>query len=264
MTTAPRKMSMGLVTRGGVQLPPRTMIYGVDGIGKSTFGAQAPAPIFIPTEDGASRIDVPQFPLCETWGDVMGALRSLCQEPHDYKTLVLDSADWAQALAHAHVVKQYFGGDQQAFDDYGKGYKVLMQEWLKLLGALDYTRRHTGMEVILIAHAVIKTFHSPTGDDYDHYQSNLGDSQSCSVWAKTKEWCDIVLFATYAVTVRKADKKDTKGKAVQVKGEGERVCHAAPAASWTAKVRAGWMLPDKFPLCQADFRKHLNQTEKGS
>ena len=149
-------------------------------------------------------------------GVKVSALRSLCIEEHEYKTVVLDSADWAQALAQQHVIDEEYDGDVEKFDAYGRGYKSLMREWIKLLQALDYVHKRKGMEVILIAHAVVRPFRNPTGDDYDRYESNLLSSQNTSLWAKTK------------------------------------------AAAWDAKVRAGWSLPEKFPLSQAEFRKHLN------
>ena len=269
MTTATKekpktngRFNLSSVTKGGKASPPRTLLYGVDGIGKSTFAAEAPAAIFVPTEDGATRIQVPQFPLCESWADLFSALRSLCIEEHEYKTVVLDSADWAQALAQQHVIDEEYDGDVEKFDAYGRGYKSLMREWIKLLQALDYAHKRKGMEVILIAHAVVRPFRNPTGDDYDRYESNLLSSQNTSLWAKTKEWCDLVLFATYDVVVNTPEKappdRPKKGKGVMKRGDDSRVCHAAPAAAWDAKVRAGWSLPEKFPLSQAEFRKHLN------
>lgn len=257
----PARMTLANVQNGGTRLLPRTLLYGIDGIGKSTFASQSPSPIFIPTEDGASGIHVPQFPLCESWEDVLACLRSLCREEHQYKTVVLDSADWAQSLAIEHIVARDFAGDMQAFDAYGRGYKMLMQEWLKLLSALDFTRRRMGMEVILISHAVIRTFKNPSGDDYDRYQSNLIDTPSTSVWAKTKEWADIVLFANYEVVVRKDTAKSSKGKGILKAGKGGgRVLHSSPSAAWDAKVRAGWELPERFPLSQEEFRKHIINT----
>ena len=259
--TEAERMNLANVRTGGKRLSPRTLLYGIDGIGKSTFASQAPSPIFVPTEDGAAGLAVPQFPLCESWEDVLACLRTLCREKHDYKTVVLDTADWAQALAIQHVVQRDFNGDMQAFDAYGRGYKMLMVEWLKLLAALDYTRRRIGAEVIVIAHAVIRTFKNPVGDDYDRYQSNLIDTPSTSVWARTKEWADIVLFATYEVAVRKESPRSPKGKGILKGGhQGARVLHASPSAAWDAKVRAGWELPEKLPLSQAEFRKYIDRS----
>jgi len=276
MTTATKdqpktngRFGLSSITQGGVQLPPRTLLYGTDGIGKTTFWSEAEDAIFVPTEDGATRLDVPQFPLCTAWDDetynqpsVLGALRTLFAGDHKYKTVVLDSADWAQPLAAAHVVATEFNNDQAQYDAYGRGYKSLMRTWTVLLSALDHLRKHRGMAVALIAHAVVRPFHNPIGDDYDRYESNLISTQNTSLWAKTKEWCDIVLFANYAVTVKDADGpagQAKKGKGVMHKGDGSRMCYASPAAAWDAKVRAGWSLPEKFPLDYATFQKHIRE-----
>jgi hypothetical protein len=252
-------MSLDQIITEVQNLPSRTLLYGIDGIGKTTWAADAPAPIFVCTEEGATRVPVPKFPLCSNWSEILDCLRVLCREQHDYKTLVLDSADWAQALAIKFVCERDYGSDMGAFDSYGRGYKAVLMEWIKLLSALDHLRRTKGMEIIVIAHAVVRTFKNPMGDDYDKYESNLHSGQSTSIWAKTKEWADMVLFASYEVLVRKDNAKAPKGKGIMVAGDGSRVCHAAPSASWDAKVRAGWSLPAKFQLDQAIFRNHLNK-----
>lgn len=252
-------MTLGNVTKGGQRLPARWMLYGVDGIGKSTFASQSPDPIFICTEDGALNIDVPQFPLCESWDDVMACLRELYSQEHHYKTAILDSADWAQALAVRHVTKNEFGDDTQSYEAYGRGAKSLMREWQKFLQALDYLRKKRGMEIGMIAHAIVKAFKNPTGDDYDRYQSNLSDSASTSIWGKTKEWCDIVMFANYDVLVKKDNIKATKGKGLMKQGDNGRVMYTQASAAWDAKVREGWNLPAKMPLSQEVFRSHLTK-----
>ena len=246
------------ITSEAVELPTRTLLYGVDGIGKTTWGAKADKPIFICTEEGATRMTVPKFPLCKTWDDVLVALRLLYKEDHKYKTVVIDSVDWAQTLAVAHVIERDY--DLKSFEAYGKGYKTLMIEWINFLNALDHLRHKRGMDVILIAHAVVRTFKNPLGDDYDRYESNLHNASNTSIWAKTKEWCDIVLFANYSIVVKKDDKKATKGKGIMNTTEA-RVCHSCPSAAWDAKVRAGWSLPDEMPLDYAVYAQHINGTK---
>ena len=255
------KVTLGDVSAAKNPLPARVMTYGVDGIGKTTFWSEAPKPIFICTEEGATRVEVAKFPLCESWGSLMDCLRALVMEDHDYQTVVIDSADWAQSLLVAHITERDFGGDPVAFDNYGRGWRPTMAEWIKFLAALDVVRRRKNMEIALIAHAVVSTFKNPEGDDYNIYKSNLHDSEKTSVWARTKEWCDLVLFMNYRVTVRDAEgAKDgpKKGKGVMVKGEQARLVHAQKNAAWEAKVRAGWEMPASFPLSQAEFRNHIN------
>lgn len=254
-------MNLKNVTTGGAILPTRMVAYGVDGIGKTTFAAEAKNVIFVPTEDGCNRIQVPQFPVAKTWLELFDNIRTVAKEKHDYKTIVLDTADWAQHLAVEHIVKTEFEGNMQGFDAYGKGYKVLSQEWRKLLSALDYLRTCKGMQVIMLAHAVVKTFKNPGGDDFDQYKATLVDTPSTSIWGMTKEWSDIVLFMNYKVVVKKDTPKANKGKGIMSNG-GKRVCYSSPSAAYDAKVRAGWSLPAEFDLDYKIYDKYVNGNEK--
>ncbi len=260
-------MSLKDVTVGGIKLPPRIVAYGIDGIGKSTFGSQADKPIFICTEDGASRLDVPQFPLCESvpknnawgWESIFDCLRILAKEQHPYQSLVMDTADWGQHLAQEWIVAKEYKGDGSKFDAYGAGYKVLMREWRKLLSALDYLRTNKNMEVILLCHANIKKFQNPLGDDYDIYKASLVDTPSTSIWGLTKEWADLVLFMNTKVMVKTESDKATKGKAKMAQ---KRNIYTKPSAAYDAKVRAGWNLPEEFELNYKIFKTHLNGNNK--
>lgn len=51
------------VERGRTSKPPRILCYGVEGVGKSTFGSQAPSPVFVQCEDGLDEINCDKFPL---------------------------------------------------------------------------------------------------------------------------------------------------------------------------------------------------------
>ena len=84
----------------------RMNIQGTDGVGKSTFGAGAESPIFIQAEDGLSYIDVPRFPLCNTWNEILDCVESVANEQHNYKTVVLDTTDRASSLCQQHACEQ--------------------------------------------------------------------------------------------------------------------------------------------------------------
>lgn len=244
------------VTKGGKKLPVRIVAYGTDGIGKSTFAADSIRPIFVCTEDGATRLDVPQFPKCEKWEDIFDCLRALAQEKHDYKTVVIDTLDWAQHLAIEYIIRTEYEGDGGKFDAYGSGYKILMREWRKLLSAVDFLRTRCDMESILLLHATIRPFSNPMGDNYDIYKASLVDSPSTSIWGLTKEWADLVLFLNVEVRVKKASPKSSKGKGVMIQ---TRYIYTKPSAAYDAKVRAGWDLPDRIELNYKRFRAYLDK-----
>ena len=244
------------ITRGGTQYPVRIVAYGTDGIGKSTFGANANDPVFICTEDGATRLDVPQFPLCRTWEELFDCLRALAKEDHQFKTVVLDTADWAQHLAIEYIIRKEYDNDSVKFDAYGSGYKVLMREWRKMLSAIDYLRVNRKMESILLLHAAIRPFSNPLGDNFDIYKASLVDSPSTSIWGLTKEWADMVLFFNVDIKVKKDSPKAVKGKGVMLQ---KRYIYTKPSAAYDAKVRAGWSLPDRIELDYEIFRAYLDR-----
>ena len=45
------------IEKGRARLPRRVLLFGTHGVGKSTWGAMADKPIFVPTEDGLGDID---------------------------------------------------------------------------------------------------------------------------------------------------------------------------------------------------------------
>ena len=252
-------MNLANVTIGGDPKPPRIVLCGLDGVGKSTFASQAPNPIFIPTERGVTALQVPQFPVAQNPQDVTNCIGSLYHEEHDYKTVILDSADWYQDMLIQQITDDIFEGHSHKFANYGAGYKPLKAQYKQMLAHMDSLNTDKGMHVVIITHAMIKTFKNPNGEDYDRYQSNLVDSPSSSLWSVTKEWADLVLFASFNVLVSKPSKSATKGKAVMAE---KRVLTSPPAAAIDAKQRAGWeMEPRTTALTWQAFASALDKAK---
>ena len=110
------------IRKGKTQSPPRILIYGCEGIGKSSFGASAPAPIFVPTEDGLDQIDCESFPLSETFEQFISYLTALVQEEHQYRSVIIDSLDWLERLIWSHVCAVYgVKSIEKADGGFGKG-----------------------------------------------------------------------------------------------------------------------------------------------
>lgn len=247
----PPRMSLASVQSGRVRRPPRVLLYGPPGIGKSTWGAGAPAPIFLPVEAGSDQLDVPRFPQPQTLDEAKVALRALREEPHEYQTVVLDTVDALEPLIWRAVCK---AANVTSIEDvgggYGKGYIAAMDEWLILIRGLELLRERRGMTVVLLAHADVKNWKNPVGPDYDRFQLRL----NAKAGAKVIEWCDDVLFANLAV----ATEKTGKGKWAKAKPTGGvRKVYTQTSPSYEAKNRHA--LP---PTLELDFGDYLAAVEK--
>ncbi|MDR1190637.1 MAG: ATP-binding protein [Verrucomicrobiales bacterium] len=243
-------ISLAKIQRGRVTLPHFLLIYGVDGVGKTTFGAQAPAPIFISAENGFGDLTVDRFPTPKTFAEVLAAVTLLGKErdQHQYQTLVIDSLDWLEPLAHRHACEKY-GWKNIEEPGYGKGYVAANEAWLELVNLLKRLRHH--LNVVLIAHAAIRPFTDPERNAvYDRYQLKLsgqgGKTDASALW---REAVDTVLFANFAVTVTTA-KNERKAKAF---GTGERVMFTERRPAFDAKNR--FNLPFELPLSWAEYEK---------
>jgi hypothetical protein len=236
-------MRLSDVQRGRASAPRRTLVYGTHGIGKSTFGAMADAPIFIQTEDGLAAIECERFPLARRYADVIAALGELYSQPHEYRTLVLDSLDWLERLIWADVCEKR-GVESMEDIPYGKSYVFALTQWREVLAGLDALRNERGMNIVPIAHAQIERFANPETDTYDRYSPRLQKQASALV----QEWCDEVLFATYKVHTKTVNEGFDR-KRVQGIGTGERIVRTTERPAHVAKNRLG--LPEEIPL---DFR----------
>jgi len=247
---APR-MALANVTRGKLKRSMRIFLYGVDKIGKSTFGAGAPAPIVIGAEDGTSELDVTRFPEPRSFQDILDALDQLLAEDHTYRTVVLDTADWAEPLIHRATCQR---GDEKGKKPasiegfgYGKGYVETLTEWRAMLSRLDALRSRKGMHIIILAHAWVKPFKNPLGDDFDRYEPKIHVKAS----ALLKEWADCVLFAQHETgTVTKGDGAFAKSKGLS---SGARYIYTQRTAGYDAGNRYG--LPPKLPLNWQGFEE---------
>ncbi len=234
----------GIVT-GKKNKPPRLLIYGTEGIGKSTLASQAPSPIFIPTEEGLDEIDCASFPLCENYASVTSAVESLIMEEHSYGTVVIDSADWLERLIHDRTCTDSgVKSIELAAGGYGKGYTAALNYWRELLAMLDACRNQRGMVVILIAHAQIEKFEDPESAAYDRYSPRLHKKTSSPLIV---EWADAALCAMRKVRVSAENEKSKRMVAAPIgRSGGDRILRCVGGPTCVAKNR--YDLPDELPL----------------
>lgn len=219
--------------------PPRILLYGPHGCGKTTLAASAPEPIFICTEDGLGTLETPAFPLVTSTQDVAEAIGALFHQEHNYCTVILDSADWLDNLIQAEV-KASRSEKELA---YGRDALLGAEQWRELLDGFNALRTHRKMAVILIAHCEIKRFDPPDSDSYERYQPKLMARASAVV----QEWADMVLFANFQAYVKTetvgTGKQQTIKKALSA---GERLLHTGEKPAYLAKNR--YSLPDTLPF----------------
>ena len=221
------------ITGGIIPSAQKVLIYGPEGIGKSTFAAQFPEALFIDTEGSTKHMDVRRLDAPSSWTMLMEEVRYVYLNPHVCRTLVIDTADWAEQLCIAHVCAKAQKSGIEDFG-YGKGYTYLAEEFGNLLNVLSEVV-DAGVNVVMTAHSTIRKFEQPDETAaYDRWELKLGKKTAPLV----KEWCDMVLFANYKTIVVKSEDKKAKGAG------GQRVVYTSHRPTWDAKNRSG--LPDEI------------------
>lgn len=232
-------ISLSSIQKGGNRKPPIVVLHGPPGIGKTTFAASAPAPIFIRTEDGLGLLTTDAFPVADGWEAVIEAMGALF-EKHDYRTVVFDSLSALEPMIWHQVAKD---ASKASIEDlgYGKGYVIALDYWAQFLAGIAAMRDQIGITPILIAHSDVSRFDSPEVEPYDRYQIKLHKRAFQLLY----ERADIIGFANWRTVVVKDDvgfnQKQNRGV-----GTGERLLHLVERPAYVAKNRYG--LPGTIPL----------------
>jgi len=228
------------ITKGRIPSAKKTLIYGPEGIGKTTFASQFPDPLFIDTEGSTKELDVARLPVPSSWSMIKEEARYVIQHPGCCKTLVIDTADWAEKMAIQAVLDEHNKNGIEDFG-YGNGYRYVYEKFGELLNVLNDVIA-SGVNVVLTAHATLRKFEQPDElGAYDRYTMKLIDSPKTSIAAAVKEWADMVLFANYKTIVV----TDSKTKKTKAQG-GQRIMYTTHHTCWDAKNRYG--LPEELPF----------------
>ena len=233
------RMSLENLISGRQKRPLRISLFGVDGIGKSTFAAQAPGTIFLGAEDGTANLDVTRFPQPHTWDDVMDAIQIAFEQEHAFKTFVLDTADWAEMLAQSAVCKENQVNSIENIP-YGKGYVFVADKFKAMLRGFDALYQQRGMNIIVISHAQISKFNDPENEPYDRFSIKLNKH----IEPLLREWCDMNLFTNYDTTVKEVG--DGFNKQTRAVSYGKRLLFSRRRAAFDAKTR--YAIPERLPL----------------
>lgn len=241
VSTSQKRRALTSVRRGILDTPVRVLIYGAEKVGKSTFAAGSPKPIFLGAENGTERLDVERLQP-STWTEAIDWIDELAVEKHDYRTLVVDPINWLEPMCWAAVVGDSGGSIEEFSGGFGKGYNAAVGLWRVFVIGLERCWRR-GMNVVIVAHSQVKNFQNPEGPAYDKYELAM-NVKAAGIF---KQWVDAVLFCRLE-TFTKLDKDSKKAKGYST---GARVIHTSPCAAFDAGAR--WKLPEELPLSWDDF-----------
>lgn len=228
------------ITRGKRQEAQKIVLYGPEGIGKSTFAAQFPQPLFIDTEGSTAHMDVMRFDPPSSFSMLLEEIKYVKEHPEVCKTLVIDTADWAEQLCIAEFcAKKQISGIEEI--GYGKGYVYVAEDFGKMLNLLEETKKR-GIHIVITAHAQMRKFEQPDEmGAYDRWELKLQKKDAPLL----KEWADMVLFANYKTIVVNVDNQGTAKGKNKAQG-GKRVMYTEHHPCWDAKNRHG--LPSELPF----------------
>lgn len=231
------------IIKGKIKKAKKVVIYGPEGIGKSTFASKFPDPVFIDTEGSTNDMDVARLPRPTSWIMLLEELQYVEKNPGVCKTLVIDTIDWAEQLCVEHICAKHNKSGIEDFG-YGNGYVYTKEEFGRFLNKLTDVIE-TGVNVVLTAHAQLRKFEQPDEmGAYDRWELKLGKKTQSQTSPLVKEWADMLLFCnykTYSIAV------DDKGKKHKAQG-GKRVMYTCHHPCWDAKNR--YNLPDE---CELDY-----------
>ena len=220
---------------GAKPTPPRIILYGMEGIGKSTFGAGFPNPIFIQTEDGLGNIDCARLPLCTAYSDVLEQLVAVQVEQHEYKTVVIDSLDWLERLIWDKVCNDAKVDNIESLG-YGRGYVLALSQWRRLLDVINRIHER-GLIVLFTAHAVTEDYSDPEIANIKRFTPRLHKTARSLL----SEYVDLILLATRKYGAAKGEQNNP------------RVVRTEASPVQVAKSR--YAIPAELPL---DARAVLN------
>ena len=241
------------ITKGKRARAQKVVIYGTEGIGKSSLASQFPEPLFIDTEGSTDNMVVARLDKPTSWIMLNNQIAFIKANPTVCKTLVIDTIDWAESLCVDNLCAMHGKKGIEDFG-YGNGYVYAKEEMGRFLNKLQ-DLIEIGINVVLTAHAQIRKFELPDEmGSYDKYELKLGKKTSSQTAPLVKEWADLLLFCnykTYLISQEKSTKKKAQGN--------QRVMYTEHNPAWDAKNRHG--LPSELPL---DYNSiaHIFKTEE--
>lgn len=245
------------IIKGKIPCAKKVVIYGPEGIGKSTLASCFPDPVFSDTEGSTNSMDVARFPKPSSWQMLKDQIAYVKANPACCKTYVIDTIDWAEQMCVESICAQH---QKKGIEDfgYGNGYVYVKEEFGRFLNSLSEVVEK-GVNVVLTAHAQMRKFEQPDElGAYDRWELKLGKKTSSQTSPLVKEWADMLLFCNYKTIVVNVDGQGAQKGKNKAQG-GRRVMYTSHHACWDAKNRYG--LPDELPMEYSAIAHVIEQSD---
>lgn len=229
----------GIQTGSGLKV----VIYGQEGVGKSTLASQFPGAVFIDCEGSTSRMNVRRLPKPTSWKMFTDEFEYILSssKTKGYQTVIVDTFDWAERLALETLCTEHNITGIEGLN-YGKGWEYEKEMIGRFLDGTDRLIKE-GVNIVLLCHAISrKTTLPEETEEFDHWELKLGNKTTNKIAPLLKEWSDMTLFLAFRTNIIAVDDKGKKHKATSC----ERIMYTTKTAWWDAKNRFG--MPDKLPL----------------
>jgi GTPase SAR1 family protein len=221
------------IIKGIISEPQKVVIYGPQGIGKTSVAALFPDPIFLDTERGTRRLAVDRYEV-NTLAEFQSAIPLIIKD-RSFQTVIVDTVDWLEAKIKEKVVAQYSAKDR-AYDREGS---YIGDEMMSILSLFTKVLE-SGKHVVLTAHSMTAKIDLPDQQaSFDRYELDMNKKHVAPI---VKHWADHLLFMRYKLRVREVD----QGKNKALGGEMRLLCTSTTAA-YDAKNRA------KDPALHGEF-----------
>ena len=230
------------ITRGRQTAAIKGLVYGVPGIGKTTFAAKWPGALFLDVEGSSEQLDNDDIsridPAPATYREFLSMIDQVAGDTMGFKTLVIDTADWLESMMIRQICQDAGISSIEKYEKgFGKGWTKVCETWAELLDKLDRIRKQKGMNILFVAHARIRKFEPADDVAYDRYTLSQNEKSGDIL----KKWADIILFTKHSVLV--TENEDGKIKA---HSNGKRMMYTTFNPCWDAKNRFG--LPEELPF----------------
>ena len=228
------------VTRGRQTAAIKGLLYGVPGIGKTTFAAKWPGALFLDVEGSSEQLDNDDIsrvdPTPTTYQEFISVIDQIAVNSMGFKTLVIDTADWLESMMIRQICQDAGCCSIETYGKgYGKGWTKVCETWSTLLDKLERIRKGQGMNILFVAHSRIRKFEPADDIAYDRYTLSQNEKSGDIL----KKWADIILFTKHSVLV--TENEDGKIKA---HSNGKRMMYTTFNPCWDAKNRFG--LPESI------------------